>query len=183
MFDKLPYFVTINNKKYKINVDFRRIISIEDKIQSRDSKEEIVEYTLGNFYSDFYYIKPSTELYKKLLDKFIWFYKCGKEDYHPSGKGTTKQSDIYDYEADEFLIYSAFMQQYKIDLFYVKHLHWWKFKALLDGLNDSTEFVKIKSYRAYNGKDKQMLELKEYWKLPQDKGEKERLQRIYDALK
>lgn len=183
MFDKLPYFVEINNKKYKINVDFRVIISIEDKIKSKESDEEIIEYTLSNFYSFFENIEPSSELYNKMLEKFLWFYKCGKEDYHTATKGKTKQDEIFSYKYDEDLIYSAFMQQYNIDLFNIKQLHWWKFKALLDSLNDETQFVKVKSYRAYTGNDKQMQELKQYWKLPQNEGEKERLQKIYDALK
>ena len=45
---------------------------------------------------------------------------------------------------------------YGIDLAYDK-VHWWKFKALLKSLKDDTEFVKIKGYRAYTGKDENML--------------------------
>lgn len=33
MFNKLPYFVILQGKKYKINVDFRNMISFENKMQ------------------------------------------------------------------------------------------------------------------------------------------------------
>ena len=33
MFNKLPYFVILKGKKYKINVDFRNMISFENKVQ------------------------------------------------------------------------------------------------------------------------------------------------------
>jgi len=182
MFDNLPYFVTINKKRYKINVDFRRIISIEEVLKGRKSKEYKILYVLQNFCSSFNSIEPNTNLYNELIKKFMWFYSCGKEDYHQKVGGSKKVDEIYSYKYDEDLIYGAFYSQYGIDL-YEEKLHWWKFKALLNSLEDSTEFVKVKSYRAYEGKDKQMLELKQYWKLPRDENEKSRQEAIYNALK
>ena len=35
MFNKLPYFVILQGKKYKINVDFRNMISFENKVQDK----------------------------------------------------------------------------------------------------------------------------------------------------
>lgn len=40
------------------------------------------------------------------------------------------------------------MQQYNIDLNKIKYMHWWKFKALFEGLNENTQIVKIMGYRA-----------------------------------
>lgn len=79
-------------------------------------------------------------------------------------------------------IYMVLSMNYGIDLGYDK-VHWWKFKALLKSLKDDTEFVKIKGYRAYNGNDKNMKELKEYWELPLPVQEQERLNKLYDLLK
>ena len=45
-------------------------------------------------------------------------------------------------------------------------MHWWEFKALLQGLNDDTQFVKIMSYRAIDlGKIKDKEEKKRYKEL------------------
>lgn len=191
MFKKLPYFVILQGKKYKINVDFRNMISFENKVQDKSVKaQELIEYGVRHFYPDFFYKNEYLELlknpilYKEACEKLIWFYKCGREDYHKNngsgGKGNKEQ--IYSYEYDDEYIYGAFYEQYKIDLEYDK-VHWWKFKALLKSLKEDTEFVKIKGYRAYSGKDENMLELKKYWKLPISVREQERLNKLYDELK
>lgn len=191
MFNKLPYFVILNKKKYKINVDFRNMISFENKLQDKScDNSEKIEYVLRNFYPDFFYKEDydnlllQPELYKEACDKLIWFYKCGREDYHKvkPGNGKSNKKEIYSYEHDDEYIWSAFHELHKIDLTADK-VHWWKFKAILKSLPENTEFVKIKGYRAYTGKDKDMLELKEYWELPMPVEEKERLSRLYEALK
>lgn len=190
MFNKLPYFVILQGNKYKINVDFRNMISFENKVQDKSvDKSEKIKYGLRHFYPAFFYeenynkllYKP--QLYKEACDKLIWFYKCGREDYHKSnGNGKVNNKQIYSYEYDDEYIYGAFYEQYRIDLAYDK-VHWWKFKALLKSLKDDTEFVKIKGYRAYTGDDKNMIELRKYWELPLSLEEQERLNKLYDILK
>ncbi|MCI8308935.1 MAG: hypothetical protein HFJ45_01675 [Clostridia bacterium] len=192
MFNKLPYFVNLQEKKYKINVDFRNMISFENKIQDKNvSESEILEFGLRHFYLDFFNIENyqflirNTELYREACEKLLWFYKCGRENYHKiksGNKGCLKSNEIYSYEYDDEYIWGAFFELYKIDLTTDK-LHWWKFKAILNSLPENTKFEKIKSYRAYKGKDKEMLELKDYWKLPLPFKEQERLDRIYELLK
>ena len=190
MFKRLPYFVILQGKKYKINVDFRNMIFFENKLQDKSvSKSEKIEYGLRHFYTDFFYAENfkklmlNPNLYKEACEKLIWFYKCGRDNYHKTKgnkKGRNKQ--IYSYEFDDEYIYGAFYEQYGIDLTHDK-VHWWKFKALLKSLKDSTEFVKIKGYRAYTGKDKNMIELRDYWELPLPIEEQERLNNLYEALK
>lgn len=89
---------------------------------------------------------------------------------------------IYSYEYDDEYIFSAFWQEYRIDLTRDR-VHWWKFKALLKSLKDDVQFEKIKSYRAYKGEDKNLKELREYYKLPLPKSEQDRLDALYDTLK
>lgn len=190
MFKKLPYFVILQGRKYKINVDFRSMISFENKLQDKgaDSLEKI-EYGLRHFYpafsnnDNYQILLQIPELYKEACDKLMWFYKCGRDDYHKTkgnGKGQNKQ--IYSYEFDDEYIYGAFYEQYGIDLTYEK-IHWWKFKSLLKSLKDDTEFVKIQGYRNYSGDDKNLKELKEYWELPKPIEEQDRLNKIYELLK
>lgn len=189
MFRKLPYFVILQEKKYRINVDFRNMISFENILQDKSvSKTEKIEYGLRHFYPAFFSLENyqkllyNPQLYKEACDKLIWFYKCGRDDYHrmENGKGSNKQ--IYSYNYDDEYIYGAFYEQYGIDLSY-DIVHWWKFKALLKSLKDDTEFVKIKGYRAYTGDDKNMIELRKYWELPLPAEEQERLDRLYEILK
>lgn len=189
MFKKLPYFVNLQGKEYKINVDFRKQISFEKKIQDKSLDDaEKMAYCIRNFYPDFFYVKDylsllkNSQLYKEACDKLVWFYKCGREDYHQKKSGGKAGNQIFDYDYDDEYIYGAFLEQYAIDL--TKDIvHWWKFKALLKSLKEDTEFVKIKGYRAYSGDDKNMLELKKYWELPLPKEEQERLDALYEKLK
>lgn len=191
MFNKLPYFVILQRKKYKINVDFRNMISFENKLQDRSAEDsKKIEYGLRHFYPAFFYAEKyqelllNPELYKEACDKLIWFYKCGREDYHKvkNGRGRANNKQIYSYDYDDEYIFGAFYEQYGIDLS-TERLHWWKFKSLLKSLKDDTEFVKIKGYRAYEGKDKNMIELRDYWKLPKPVEEQERLNKLYEILK
>lgn len=189
MFRKLPYFVILQEKKYRINVDFRNMISFENILQDKSvSKTEKIEYGLRHFYPAFFSLENyqkllyNPQLYKEACDKLIWFYKCGRDDYHRMGNGKGSNKQIYSYNYDDEYIYGAFYEQYGIDLSY-DIVHWWKFKALLKSLKDDTEFVKIKGYRAYTGEDKNMLELKKYWELPLPAEEQERLDRLYEILK
>ena len=178
MYNKLPHTLIINNKEITINTDYRLFVRFELEMQGKDTKKA-VHNVLSAFYPAFL-LKNITD---EMIDKFIWFYKCGKEEtIKKSGKG--KNERAFDYEIDEDLIYSAFMECYNIDL--LKYMHWWKFKALFKGLNGECEFCKIKSYRLYDGKDKDLLELKDYYKLPPTKGELEdklRQQKLYETLK
>ena len=58
------------------------------------------------------------------------------------------------------------MQQYGIDLQDIEYLHWWKFKALFNGLAENTQFVKIMGYRAMDiSKIKDKKEKKRYREL------------------
>lgn len=189
MFHKLPYFVVLQGQEYKINADFRTMIFFESKLQDKKlSQEQKIEYGLKCFYpafsnnQDYLILLQIPELYKAACEKLIWFYQCGREDYHKKGSRKGKDRQIYSYEFDDEYIYGAFYEQYGIDLEY-KKIHWWKFKSLLKSLKDNTEFVKIQGYRAYEGKDENMKELRDYWELPKPIDEQERLNNLYESLK
>ncbi len=79
---------------------------------------------------------------------------------------------LVDWDLDADLIYAAFMQAYGIDLIEAD-MHWHKFLALFSALPEETLMVKIMSYRAYTGQDKDMLELKSKWALPERLNEEE----------
>lgn len=77
-YNKLPYHIYLKNERFKVNTDFRIFINFETEMQGTNTKEAIYN-ALSKFYPAFFVICQ-----KKLLDeaikKFIWFYKCGKED-------------------------------------------------------------------------------------------------------
>ena len=173
MFYKLPYYVKIKNKKYAIKTDFRIFAEYEEEMQDRneENRKKAIAKVLSRFYPAFLEIVEK-DLLEEAVNQFMWFYECGRKNYHKvkSGKGT-KREEIYSFNYDDEYIYSAFYEKYSIDLSR-NYVHWWKFQALLKGLGEC-EFTKIKGYRAYTGKDKDMLEIKEYWTLPLPNWEEE----------
>jgi len=142
--DRLPLY-TPNG--LKLRSDFRESIKFELLMQDNKIEERTkIMQALSLYYYD---ISKITDIQKAITD-IIWFYSCGKQEVkinNNQDKKTKNMKQIYSYEFDAEHIYSAFMEQYKIDLNSIKYLHWWKFKALINGLNEDIHFVKIMGYR------------------------------------
>ena len=167
--DRLPYYVYIKGKRYKINVDYRIMLKFEMIMQdtSIEDSDKILK-SLRLFYPAFFeIINGGKSVISEAISQLIIFYKCGRnQENHKQKKSSNGSSrPVYSYELDDQYIFSAFWQCYKVDLTKDK-IHWWKFKAMELGLKDDTQYEKIKSYRSYEGKDKDMKDLKKYWQLP-----------------
>ncbi len=85
----------------------------------------------------------------------------------------------YDYAVDSDLIFSAFIQQYGINLI-ESSMHWYEFRALFDGLQ-GTKFNEVVKYRLWQrppGKlseyDRYMQRMQESWRIVPDATEEER---------
>lgn len=172
----------------EFNSDFRISIMFELLMQDdRYTKEQKIFQAIRLYYPDLKQIKN----YEKAIDDLLWFYRCGKElaNSNKNGGSGNQNKQIYSYEFDDNYIYGAFMQQYNIDLQDIEYLHWWKFKAMFDCLDDDTKFVEIMGYRAVDLrkiKDKQEKErykkLKEAYKLPDMRSEEEKEADFANAL-
>ncbi len=169
--DNLQDIVKDKTGDLEFNTDFRISMMFEMLMQDRNiSKKNKVIQAIKLYY-------PSVEKitnYEKAIDDILWFYRCGKELANFSNVSTEdKSKQVYSYEFDDNYIYSAFLQQYNVDLQDVEHLHWWKFRAMFEGLSKDTKIVEIMGYRAidlHTIKDKEekkrIKKLKELYKLP-----------------
>ena len=178
LINKLPQHT---DSGLKIRTDFRESIKFELLMQDKTINDDKKIRMILNLY----YYKPEeiTDL-KKSLEEIVWFYKGGdKVENKDNAKkeGNRRKKQIYSYEFDAEYIYSAFMQQYKIDLNDIKYLHWWKFRALFINLNEDVLFSKIMKYRAIelsNIKDKETKkfykEMKKLYALPDMRTEQEK---------
>ncbi len=145
----------------RIRTDFRESIKFELLMQDNKINELDKLAIAINLY---YYEEPQN--IEQSIKEAIWFYRCGKEIKTSQKEEEKKQKQIYSYEFDADYIYSAFMQQYKIDLNHIKYMHWWKFKALFEGLTEETQIIKIMGYRAMDlSQIKDKEEKKRYKKL------------------
>lgn len=174
---KLPTHVP---SKLKIRTDFRESIKFELLMQDREIPDiEKIKMALNLYYYEPSRIRDVNSAIKDIL----WFYRCGKEEKrkHIDNVDNTNNKQIYSYEFDAEYIYSAFMEQYGIDLCNIRYLHWWKFRALLISLNENVLFSKVMGYRAMNIskiKDKEMKKyykkMKEIYALPDMRSEEEK---------
>lgn len=185
LIDELPSTVTVGGNLISINSDFRTSILFELMMQDTEmSNSEKLEATL-----ELYYRNTPSNL-EEAINKAIWFYKCGKEDTKQTANvNMNRQKQIYSYEYDAEYIYSAFLSQYRIDLQDIDGLHWWKFKAMFQGLNESNEIVKIMGYRALDLskiKDKEQKahyrKLKNLYRLPDNRTEEQKESMVVDAF-
>lgn len=145
LLDRLPQYT---KNGLKIRTDFRESIKFELLMQDNkiDEQTKIIQ-ALKLYYYD---ISKIIDI-KQAINDILWFYACGKQKINVDNNKNENRNDIkqiYSYEFDDEYIYSAFMEQYNIDLNSIKYLHWWKFKALMNSLNENTQFVKIMGYRA-----------------------------------
>ena len=154
LIDKLPN----EYEGLEINTDFRSSILFELLMQDNSLSPELkIRLSLSLYYKDI----PLD--IKKALNGILWFYKCGKEDKKTNKKTKQgKNNQIYSFEHDADYIYSAFLEQYGIDLNKV-NMHWWKFRALFNGLNENTMFSKITGYRSMNTEKIKDKEQREYY--------------------
>lgn len=155
----------------RLRTDFRESIKFELLMQEKNiNEQDKIALALQLYYYD---LSKITDI-KEAINEILYFY-AGQQKNNDIEKKKSKEDNkqIYSYEFDAEYIYSAFMQQYGIDLNSIKYLHWWKFKALMNNLSDNTQFVKIMGYRSINLaeiKDKNMKKqykrLKEIYALP-----------------
>lgn len=176
LIDKLP----IEYEGLKINTNFRSFILFELLMQdNKIDKENKIALAINLFYDE-----PPKDI-KKAIDGILWFYTRGKNVKQKSNeKGNNeRQKRIYSFEHDTELIYTAFLDQYGVDLNDIDKLHWFKFKAMFEGLKSDNKICEIMGYRAINvSKIKDKEEQKRYkklqreWALPDERTEEEKEQ-------
>ena len=142
LIDKLP----TEYEGLKVDTNFRSFILFELLMQ-----DNTIDETEKIFLAIRLFFKEPIDDIRKMLNAILWFYRCGEEENITKNikEGENKkQKQIYSFEYDSKLIYSAFWSQYKLDLNEVDYLHWFKFRAMFDGLNDGNRICEIMSYRA-----------------------------------
>lgn len=184
LIDLVPTTVKIEGEDYKINSDFRTSILFELLMQdSSIRKEEKIFIALELYYPE---MPPNIN---DSVEQILWFYRCGKDIMESKGVGKGKSTQIYSFEHDDEYIYSAFLNQYGVDLQDIGYLHWWKFKAMFKALKEDNEIVKIMGYRAIDLskiKDAEQKsyyrKMKEIYKVPIAKDEEDKLKELNSIL-
>lgn len=183
--DLVPETVEVGGAEYPINTDFRASILFELMMQDKQvPKEELWKGAL-----DLYFAAEIPEEHQvEAVRKGMWFYCCGREQMTAAGGKGGQEKRIYSFEHDDDYIYSAFLEQYGIDLQDIEDLHWWKFRALFRSLQEDCKISKIMSYRAMDlskmtdSERKHYARMKLIYALPDDRDDEEKEQDFANAL-
>lgn len=184
LLDNPPVSVDVGGIAYPINASFRASIAFEMLMLDHGIPEDAKSTTALYLY----YPRIPEDL-DGAIRSILWFYRGGDQESQDKGKrGGGRQDAIYSFEHDDKLIYAAFLEQYGIDLCEAD-LHWWKFRALFQGLDDSTEIKKIMGYRSVEitkdmtkSQKEFYSKMKKLYRIPLAKNEQEKLNQIEAAL-
>ena len=146
-----PKFVKVNDKKYKINTDFRVAIECQEiatnpNIGDFERALAIVFKLFGDEGID------DMENCEKLLEMAKKYLSCGKEIDE-----TENEEPDMDFVQDMDYIEASFMSDYNIDLTNTE-MHWWKFYNLMNGLSNSEMgnccvLNRVRNLRTFDTKD------------------------------
>ena len=137
---KLPTFLNVGGRDYKIRTDYRVILDIlaamndpdifEPGMSQEEMQQEKVMTMLQILYIDF--DSMPTRDWKEAAEKACDFIDCGiKDDGKPKAR-------TMDWEQDAPLIVPAINKSVKIDVRSVKYMHWWTFFGLYMEIGEST---------------------------------------------
>lgn len=146
-----PEYVKVEDKKYKINTDFRIAIECQDIATNENIND--YERPLAIIYKLFGDEGINTpQHYEKLLELAVKYLSCGKE----VDNKTNEEPDM-DFIQDMDYIEASFMSDYNIDLTNIE-MHWWKFYNLMNGLSNSEMgnccvLNRVRNLRTYDTKD------------------------------
>lgn len=162
----LPNTVMVGGRSFFINTDYRIWLRFVIEFEQWDKKGTLdISYLFNG----------EIPVFQDIHDYDGIFQFAYPVNIVPKGEASTEK--IYDYIIDSDYIYSAFMQQYQIDLLTVD-MHWYQFRALFNGLSEGTKFYEIMGYRSYTGEkiksqNELYRKLKSAWELPVESTEEE----------
>ncbi|MGX8834932.1 bacteriophage Gp15 family protein [Amedibacillus sp. YH-ame6] len=159
LLNRFPDKVSIQEVDYVIHTDFRIGIQFEMMmLQSSLSDMDKIVQSLALYYP----IYPQDIM--KAMEQVLWFYNCGesfKNNENKKSSGSNEQ--IFSYEQDQYMIYTAFLLYYQIDLNEIEYLHWWKFKQLFNELPDEAKIKKVMMYRSIHINSNMSKEQKQFY--------------------
>lgn len=138
--EALPSAIMVDGKLYDIKTDYRLWIRFRQLIEEGGRLSDI-----NYLFVDGDNLPRNLENAAKALFDF-----CYPKNELPRSTGEKQDIKLYDFALDADYIFSAFWQQYGIDLCKVE-MHWHKFIALFNGLQE-TRFNEIMHARTWKRK-------------------------------
>lgn len=135
-------YALVNNKKYKINTDFRVALKCNKISESNVSDEERAIAIIYLLFGDDGLKNPTD--WEKLLKVAIKYLNINKEN----NNGEEKEANM-SFDEDWGYIQASFFSDYHIDLSKAK-MHWWQFFDLLCGLTEKCVLNRVRFVRDFD---------------------------------
>lgn len=165
--DTLPSAILVGDEVFPVNTSFRVWITFGQVLEKEDL------FWGGVFAGEV----PDGDWFGAAMEFYL------SENATPR-KRSGQTAKAIDLVLDGDYITAAFQQAYGIDLTQ-GDMHWHRFKALLNGLPESTVLSRIMGYRTFERKkvdrEAEMMRLREEWALPDEVSERQR-QEALDAF-
>lgn len=152
VFSALPISIEAGGVEIPIKWDFRASISFEEALQNQSlTPEEQLQRMVSSYFNEESAVIIFNLIEKGYIESFMNeimnFYRCGK-NFISHEENNKPQRPLYLFSFDSDMIYSAFYQQYGIDLYTIPSLHWWKFRAMFSNLSADCEIVRVMQIRS-----------------------------------
>lgn len=184
LYQKINDVLEIEGEEYQINASFDVILKVielfeEEKISEKHKLNIALKLLFGPDSEILKYeLVRKVEIYNNIFEKYIKDDQSVKPvrydrlgNVMPEPKDDSKPN--YSLRYDASYIYASFLQAYGMDLHnQCGILHWFKFKALLEGLPEGTKFRQVVSIRMWkpaspdDNYEREMRELQQLYALP-----------------
>lgn len=169
-YEEYPEEIIVNGHEIPIVTDFREYIRLMDMLKDDGLSSQEKIYCLSQ-----YFLETPSDFAGAMnaLTDFVTMKSrtASSDEENTDVEEVENRKEVYSFEYDYPFIFSAFLSEYGINLRTITYLHWWEFKMLFDGLSEKTE---IKQRIMYRSIDLNTIK---------DKKERERIQRIQNAIR
>lgn len=131
---KYPEYALIDNKKIKINTDYRVALAClraidDEEITDVERAFAVISLLFG--------AETEIENIEEALKKASYYLCCGKK------QDNLNHEIVMDFEQDEEYIRTSIRTDYNINLNDIEHLHWWEYNELIHGLTEQCILSKV----------------------------------------
>lgn len=159
LLNRFPNTIQIHEVDYVIHTDFR--IGIKFEMMMLDPALSYMDKIIQAL--SLYYPVVPTDI-NEAIEQLLWFYRCDiTSSIAENKKSSSSNEQMFSYEQDQYMIYTAFLLYYQIDLNTIEHLHWWKFKQLFNELPDESKIKKVMMYRSIHINSNMSKEQKQFY--------------------
>lgn len=170
-YEDYPTSIMVDDEEIPIVTDFRSYVQLFDMLKDSEMNSNEKFMALRQ------YFKTSPPNFSHAIDALLDFVtmeelpKCGVHGNEETENYDSKKKELYSFSIDYPFIFSAFLQEYGINIRTIPYMHWWEFRMLFDGLSDDTEIKKRIMYR-----NTDLNEIK-------DKEERKRIEKIHRQIR